>query len=313
VEAVGGAAAYDALNQAAAQLRRTARPDRRNHLVLLTDGPPTKGPREKQDFVRLADAFAAEGISISTIGVGPDFDEDVLAAIARQGKGTFRYLRDVSKLRDAVMAELRSAHSVVARSVEVKLEFARDARRIEPYGSVPHALADQTVTWRLPLVYAEEQRSLLASASVQLQRTRASVATLMLTWIDAASGREMTTSQKITVQLDGDDTAVRRSRNVDVLRSVAGAIVTEAMQEAIERIDKGDFRGALRRLKRARTEIDFMNYGHDDAEISRRVAQLDAYLNEVKTRGLNQLDRKVLRSGLDNQFESPSEEAPAER
>ena len=43
-----------------------------------------------------------------------------------------------------------------------------------------------------------------------------------------------------------------------------------------------------------------------NATIAAMIQKLDTYLAEVRTRGLNLLDRKILRSGLFNQFETPT-------
>ena len=51
-----------------------------------------------------------------------------------------------------------------------------------------------------------------------------------------------------------------------------------------------------------------MNDDLNDDQVKARIRQLETYLAEVQTRGLNQLDRKILRSGLFNKFETPTEE-----
>jgi len=52
IEAEGGSAQYEALNVAAAQLRRFLNPDSINRILFLTDGQATIGPREDDDFIR---------------------------------------------------------------------------------------------------------------------------------------------------------------------------------------------------------------------------------------------------------------------
>ena len=67
IEAEGGSAQYEALNVAAAQLRRFLNPDSINRILFLTDGQATIGPREDDDFIRLAESFAREGISVLSL------------------------------------------------------------------------------------------------------------------------------------------------------------------------------------------------------------------------------------------------------
>ena len=80
------------------------------------------------------------------------------------------------------------------------------------------------------------------------------------------------------------------------------------MQSPIEQLDKGDIPRALRELRRGRDKARYMNSDLEDEAIASRIQVLEAYLSDVQARGLNQLDRKILRSGLRNQFEIPTEE-----
>jgi hypothetical protein len=80
------------------------------------------------------------------------------------------------------------------------------------------------------------------------------------------------------------------------------------MQRSIELIDKGDFKRALRALRHAQDDAQSLNDDLEDPQAKARIGQLETYLAEVQARGLNQLDRKILRSGLFNKFETPTEE-----
>lgn len=316
IEPAGGSALYDALNQGAAQLRRFAGPTTSNHLVLLTDGPATKGPREAEDFSRLAEAFAREGITLSTIGLGPDFDEDTLAALARTGHGHFRFADKPEKLTDTFQAELAPRPTLIARDLTLTVEFSRNSEKVEPYGWIPSVAKGTTLTYQLPYLFAGQPLRILNSVTARTQThwVNHKLATLRLAWTDLADGQPHEMVKTVSVDLDPSVEEVRLSLRPAVVRTEVNTLLTEGLQDAIIQIDKHDLRRALRALRRARNEARSFNYDLDDPEVSARIRIFDTYLSEVEARGgLSPLDRKVLRSGLFNQFDSPTADDSSDR
>ncbi|MEO5960654.1 MAG: hypothetical protein ABIZ49_05985, partial [Opitutaceae bacterium] len=93
---------------------------------------------------------------------------------------------------------------------------------------------------------------------------------------------------------------------VTVARAASEVAIREGFQKAIEAIDQNDPRRGLRALRTARSEARDLNFDLDDARILDHVRRLDTYLAELQTRPLGLPDRKILRSGLLNQFDPPA-------
>lgn len=308
IEPAGGAALFDALNQAAAQLRRHATPTTINQILLITDGPPTKGPRDRDDFARLAEVFAGEAISIATIGLGEDCEEDTLAALARATGAKFRYVDQPANLAAALQAELTRLSGLVGIDATLTIQFDRAAEKIESACWPLGAVSGQSLTYRFPRLLAGQTVTVMGTARVDAFSTRFDLldfATIQLRWTDPASGEARQLSRPAAVRFGGDAGVLRDSLDPVVSRTMGRLIVREALQNAIEHIDQGDFRRALRDLRTARTDVRDLNYDVDDPELTEVLARLDAYLAVVQPRGLNALDRKVLRAGLLNQFDPP--------
>ncbi len=313
IEPGGGSALYDALNQGAAQLRRYAGSATLNHLVLVTDGPATKGPREADDFFRLAEVFAREGITLSTIGLSQDFNEDLLAALARIGHGHFHYVDQPGKLVDALQAEIAPLRTLAARDAVLSIEFVPDCKKVETYGWIPGELKANTATYHFPFVFTDQDLSVLVSAEMRDRRFAYNVATLRLQWKSADDGATHELTKLVQISLVNDERLSRESTDSAVVRTTVNTLISEGMQQAIEEIDKGDFRRALRALRGALQDARGLNYPLDDPQIEAKIKQLEVYLAEVQARGLTQLDRKILRSGLFNQFQTPTADDQPDR
>lgn len=315
IEPAGGAALYDALNQAAAQLRRYAGPSTINQLILVSDGPPTKGPREFDDFVRLAELFSREGTAVSTIGLGDEFDEDLLATLAGIGNGRFSFADSPEKLSDTLLEEIAPGQTAIARDVTLSFEFKDFAENVRSHSREPAVVGDGTIVFQFPHLFADQDLSVLASARVKSFRATGLLTDFVvvrLRWRDVETGEFQELSEGLSIRFTTETRVIRRSANPDVYRAAVGMVIGEGMQNAIAHLDEGDIRRAERTLRQARSQARSLNYDLDDPAIAEDIRRLETYLAEVQARGMNQLDRKILRSGLFNQFELPVEDEDEE-
>jgi Ca-activated chloride channel family protein len=63
-----------------------------NHTLLLTDGLANVGITDLEELAVHARELAARGVSTSTFGVGRDFDQHLLEAMANRGGGQFFFI-----------------------------------------------------------------------------------------------------------------------------------------------------------------------------------------------------------------------------
>jgi Mg-chelatase subunit ChlD len=103
IRAGGGTAIFSAIDLAHQELVR-ARHAKHRHAILLTDGQaPRHGIRD------LVDAMAAEGITVSAIGLGSGVDAALLRMIAERGGGREREVNDPARLPGIFRAEIDAA------------------------------------------------------------------------------------------------------------------------------------------------------------------------------------------------------------
>ncbi|WP_240695668.1 VWA domain-containing protein [Candidatus Chloroploca sp. Khr17] len=88
-----------------------------SRMMLLTDG----FTRDGEACVTLAREAAARGISVSTLGLGGEFQDELLTRIADLSGGRAVYVRQANAIPAAVAAELEAARQVVARSLQLTL------------------------------------------------------------------------------------------------------------------------------------------------------------------------------------------------
>ncbi len=90
-------------------------------VILLTDGLANVGILDPGVLARHAGELRRRGIATTTVGVGEDFDEGLLSAMAEAGGGNFQYVAGPDGLRAFFAHELQELFSVAATSLVVTL------------------------------------------------------------------------------------------------------------------------------------------------------------------------------------------------
>ena len=92
-----------------------------NRVLLLTDGLANHGVCDPDELARRAYDLRRRGVTTSTFGVGADFDEALLQAMADNGGGHFYFAGDVGQMRDHITSEVGETLETVAREVVLEL------------------------------------------------------------------------------------------------------------------------------------------------------------------------------------------------
>src|SRR5262249_11476289 len=90
---------------------------------LLTDGLANVGLTDpEQSAGQAGQVRARTGISTSTFGIGPDYDEHLLGPLAVAGGGQFHHLPGAAQLASTFVGELGGMLTVAAGRVRLELE-----------------------------------------------------------------------------------------------------------------------------------------------------------------------------------------------
>ena len=71
----------------------------------------------------IARQSAEQGVTISSLGVGLDFDEAYMGAVARSGRGNFVFVSDAAALATFLKRELKETATTTVEKAEVRLKL----------------------------------------------------------------------------------------------------------------------------------------------------------------------------------------------
>jgi Ca-activated chloride channel family protein len=104
-----------------------------NLVLLLSDGQANVGETDVEAVGRRAVDARAKGVTVSSLGVGRDYNEALMAEIAIDGGGRFYHIVDASQIAAYLTGELGEMASLAARNAVVSLNL--------PAGTSLHALS----------------------------------------------------------------------------------------------------------------------------------------------------------------------------
>ncbi|MFZ5922726.1 MAG: DnaJ domain-containing protein [Chloroflexota bacterium] len=140
IQPSGSTEILQGLRTGLAEVRQTFDPSRINHIVMLTDGH-TYG--DEQACLDLAREAAEQGIGISSLGIGSDWNDSFLDALANQTGGNSIYVSKPADIQTLLSQKFQHLSRTFAEDVSLDISTNKDvsltyAFRLQPdVGSLP--------------------------------------------------------------------------------------------------------------------------------------------------------------------------------
>jgi len=227
-----------------------------NRVLLLTDGLANVGLTDRESLVGLV-AREAREMSLTTIGVGDDFDEDLLVAMADAGRGHYHYISSPDGIPAIFAEELEGLVAVVAQDLRLRLRPLNGNTLAFLYG-YPATPDGEALVVRLPDAYGAERKIVVFALDVPAREAGTQpLAEAELTYRDAtAGGREVTVRTVLEVEVTSDPGRVRASAEPEVSKEAALQQAAEARKAAVKLADSGELHRAAQLLVDHASDLD---------------------------------------------------------
>ena len=124
LEPAGSTNIYDGLETALQQAATHFDSERQNRVVLLSDGLATSGITSDSEILTMASTFIADGIGLTTIGVGRDFNVELMRSLSERGSGNFYFVENSMAVTEVFTEELN--YFVTPLAFGVRIEVATE-------------------------------------------------------------------------------------------------------------------------------------------------------------------------------------------
>lgn len=119
---------YDGVSLAAQQLAQTPDPSLAARMIVFTDGDPTAGIKDFQALVQHVGEVKSRGYTCTFLGFGQEYNEELLAAMAKKAGGNYYYIPRPELIPDVFRSELDKLMTVSARNLKLEMKLARWVR-----------------------------------------------------------------------------------------------------------------------------------------------------------------------------------------
>lgn len=154
---------YDGLMAACMQIDSVQQqaPGYVHRVLLLTDGEPTAGLKDFTSIVQQVAQQKTNGISVTALGFGSEYNEELMAGIARRSGGNYYYIQRPDLIPEVFRRELESLLTIVAKNVRVRFNLSRWVQVRQVYGFQP-AFQHRVVEVSVPDIERGTVRTVLA-------------------------------------------------------------------------------------------------------------------------------------------------------
>jgi Ca-activated chloride channel homolog len=242
------------LTRGAAQLLETPVRGGLRRMVLISDGQANTGLYDRGELAQLATETAARGISISTVGVGLDFDEVTMMQLADVGHGNFYFVEDTANLASMFARELSGLGTTVAADARLVIDPAPGVFIEEAYGYQLLRQGSRVVV-SLPDLRADKPLKVVLRTTLPAQLGALDVAKLELHWRDVKTGAAQQTATAVRTTVTTDQAAVASSIDTTATTAIEEARTARVLEDATKIYERDGYEAAQRVLDRHRNAV----------------------------------------------------------
>jgi Ca-activated chloride channel family protein len=287
------AAGLDVGTQAA---RTIAGSGRINRLLLLSDGRPDS----EAGLAERTAALARAGVVTTTIGLGTDYNEDLMASIADRGLGNTWFVesqpekRGGTTLASIFQTELSSMADVVAKGTVLRLT-EQDGLQVADVIGFPHDRSGHDVIVPIGDVYAGHTTDLLVRVRHPAARgdhhlldvAVSGTATRSTRDPGAAGDDAFGTVVALNADFSADSAVVAAALVPEVAEEAEEWRTTQALLVANEAYNRGDFGGGDAILNEQKAKVQVQAKALGSSKLEALFSDVDSYQQQNQLGGLS--------------------------
>ena len=297
IRAGGSTALFGGVSQGASEIRKHIEERYIHRVVLLSDGLANVGPSHPSDLGRLGAGLFKESISVTTIGVGTDYNEDLMARLSQRSDGNTYFAEAGMDLPRIFAAELGEVLNVVAKEVRVIVTLPDDVTPVEIIGREGRIKGNRIELSMNQLYGGQEKYALIevrlppAASGTTLNVARAEVA-----YQDPFAGTPMRSTGIAKASFSRDPEKVSASTNVGVVRDYQRNLNALAQEKAIELSVQGRPKEAAATQRQSAAKMKAVGSMYGDAQLAKEAEVVEDQAEILEEKGMSKKTRKKLRT-----------------
>lgn len=244
-------------------------------VLLLSDGLANRGITSPREIRRMARQARRDGVRVTTLGLGIDYNEDLMQGIAEASGGNYYFIESPNQMARIFERELNSLFGTVAKDVELILRTHRAVRRVTVLGQ-PQERDNDRIRLRMEDLYAGETRSVVLALDVDPDRLgNLDLGRLQFTYRDVATGRDRTFERDLSVEVTQDVERARASINRQADVEATLAETEEEHRQSLKLFEEGRVKEANEKVQAMRKRLTSRNEELQDKKLEQKLEALE--------------------------------------
>ena len=250
LEADGRTALYAGVVAGADEVKKHLAARSVNRVILLSDGLANVGPSTPRELGELGRELGSKGISVTTIGLGLDYNEDLMQRLAASSDGNHAFVEKPADLTAIFNAEFGDALSITAQDIDIEIECRIGFKPVRVLGREA-TIEGNRIRMKLNQLQGANERYVVVEMDAPDVRTPgdAEIAAIAVDYLDLASGQRQRSEARAKGRFSTSEKDAEASLDKSVMSQVAAQVATETSEKAVEMRDKGDVAGAKKLLE----------------------------------------------------------------
>ncbi|MFC1833844.1 pYEATS domain-containing protein [Thermodesulfobacteriota bacterium] len=293
ISAQGSTAIFGAVNQGANEIRQNFEQQYVHRIILLSDGLANVGPQKPADFGKLGAALIKEGISVTTVGVGLDYNEDLMNELALKSDGNTYFVESASDIPKIFKAELGDAATVVAKNARLEVECPEGVKPVALLGR-KGKIKGRSVEVFLGQVYGGQEKYALLRLLVDSGKAGESreIAVAKVSYDNRLTGKPDRITGKVAVKFSDDKDEVEKSVNLAVQTAIEITMAADGEEKATKLADKGRISEAVAQLRKTAERLSQAGKKYGLDELVKRASETSTKADKLDKEGWTASARK---------------------
>ena len=272
-----------------------------HRVLLLSDGLANQGVTDPREIARLVRAAKEKGARISTIGLGRDYDEDLMQAIAENGGGNYYFVEHPNQMARIFEHELETLFTTVAKDVELHFRPSAHIRKVEVV-SLDAARAEDASRIELENFYAGEDRALVlrvepAAGAFASSGSTIDIGRFELSYVDIETGQVASLVTPVAVTVSTDEAAISAAKNHDVIVETQLVEAERRHSDALKEYEAGNFDKANALMTSLEKDIAERNDDLQDVRLKQKMEAVQVERDQMASAETVADDRAVFLKG----------------
>ena len=236
------------------QVSQYFRPEQLNRVILLSDGLANQGETNPDVIASDVKGLAQRGVSTTTMGVGDDYNEDLLEAMANSGDGNYYYIESSEQLPEIFQIELQGLMATLGRNVTLGIEPQGDVELVDVLNDLALTRQGQ---FKLPNLVMGNPFVVVVRLKVpaMVGEQQADLCNFRLAWDSNEQEERLKLRAMLQLPVVASANLEEFPFNPEVQRQVALMMSARAKQEAVQQVDRGEYEAASKLIQETRQQV----------------------------------------------------------